>query len=352
MNIEQRKQLHKDFWQGKGRSLILIPTPQLKPYPSNMDNYKERFYSPRKMWEFESEQAQSVIQWPTDGLPTIRPNLGTIFIPAIAGQNYIMQDGQMPWPGRHFSFAQISAIKSLDIDAADIMKLAKHFYEIHKDKGSKEIFSYLPDTQGVFDILHLLRGDDIFYEMADKKQLIKELFNIVTDFYIEVSKKLKNAIGEDNCSMVHGHATPQGVFCPDIGIRLSEDTATLLSPAMIDEFILPYMEKAAKPFGGAFVHFCGKHEILYDKLLECDFVKAIDMGNPEMYDSFRLLEQCSKTGTIFYGKLAAYENETWKQYINRIMKILKDTGARCVLRPAIFPSGSDECAEMYDMWDM
>jgi hypothetical protein len=150
--------------------------------------------------------------------------------------------------------------------------------------------------------------------------------------------------------MVHGHGTPQGLYFPNAGVRLSEDTPTLLSPSMIDEFVLPYMHQAAKPFGGAFVHFCGKHDYLYDKVLECDFARAIDLGNPEMYDTNHLLEKCAQTNTVFYGKLANLENENWESYIKRIAQIVQKNCAKCILRPTIFPDTLDECRKMYDIW--
>ena len=348
MNLAQKKQLHKVFWEGKGSSLIFIPTAQMEQH--DMNNYEQRFFDPQKMLESEINRAELIINWPTDGIPTVRPNLGTIFIPAITGQNFIIRNGQMPWPGKHLSIEQITNIARIDLNTSDVMKLAEKFYEIHKMRNLQEICSYLPDTQGIFDILHLLRGDELFYELTDKKELIKELLSILTDLYIEVSQKLKKNIGEDTSSMVHGHGTQQGLYFPNAGVRLSEDTPTLLSPEMIDEFILPYMKKAAKPFGGALVHFCGRHRYLYDKILELDFVKAIDLGNPEMYDTHYLLGKCAKTNTIFYGKLAAKENETWQQYLSRIACAIKDTGARCVLRPSIYPNNFNECQDMYKLW--
>ena len=115
--------------------------------------------------------------------------------------------------------------------------------------------------------------------------------------------------------MVHGHATQQGLYFPHAGVRLSEDTATLLSPQMIDEFVLPYIEKAAEPFGGAFVHFCGKHGYLFKKIVSLDFVKAIDLGNPEMYDIEWLFEKCAGTNTVFYGKTGYPDGLSWREYI-------------------------------------
>jgi len=349
MKTEEKKQLHKEFWQGKGPSLILVPQEDSSSI-YDMNSYSERFYNPQKMWESEISRAERLLEWPTDGIPTVRPNLGTIFIPAVAGQSFTVRDGQMPWPGQHFSIEQISAVNNVDISSAKLMELTVKFYEIHKSEGRGDICSYSADTQGIFDVLHLLRGNELFYELVDKKDRMKELLETITDLYIDISRQLKRCIGEDSNSMIHGHGTPQGLYFPNAGVRLSEDTPTLLSPDMIDEFVLPYMEKAAKPFGGAFVHFCGRHGYLYEKVLECDFVKAIDLGNPEMYDTRWLLERCAETNTVFYGKLAAQDGESWRDYVIRLAGILKDTGARCVLRPVVFPDNLAECEQILNFW--
>jgi len=350
MNIEQRKQQHIDFWNGRGGSLLFIPAAGIFQYDVN--DYKRRFYDPAVMLESELEKAQMVIDWPTDGLPAVRSNLGTIFIPAIAGQDYMINEGQMPWPGEHFSAEQIAAVKDVNIEDSQILKLALELYNRFRSQGRSDIFAYHADTQGVFDVLHLLRGNDLFYEMSDEENagITHQLLDIVTKLYIDVSKKLKASICEADNQMVHGHGTPQGLYFPSAGVRLSEDTATLLSPAMIDEFVIPYMHKAAMPFGGAFVHYCGKHEYLYEAVLNCHFVRAIDLGNPEMYDTNWLLKKCAQTSTVFYGKLAELEGEKWPDYTKRIASIVKQTGARCVLRPCVFPQNKSESQEMLDMW--
>jgi len=78
--------------------------------------------------------------------------------------------------------------------------------------------------------------------------------------------------------MIHGHATPQGLFFPHAGVRISEDSATLISPEMIDRVLWPYIERSVEPFGGGFVHYCGKHDYLFQKLCSSRLVKAIDLG--------------------------------------------------------------------------
>lgn len=348
MDSIQKKQQQIDFWSGRGPCLIFIPATQMPQYDTA--DYEQQFYNPRKMWDVELERARSVAGWPTDGIPAARPNLGTIFIPACAGQQCIVKNGQMPWPGAHFTAEQIAAVADKDFTDAEVLKLAAEFYRIHREEGPEGIFPYLADTQGVFDILHLLMGDALFYELTDDAERIKELLATLTDVYADLSLRLKKMIGENSLSMMHGHGTPQGLFFPEAGVRLSEDTATLLSPLAIEEFVLPYMKKAAELFGGAFVHFCGKHDYLYERILECDFVKAIDLGNPELFETKWLLETCARTHTVFYGKLAAQKSESWQDYIKRIASCIKETGARCVLRPAVFPESMTDCRQMQEMW--
>jgi len=131
---------------------------------------------------------------------------------------------------------------------------------------------------------------------------------------------------------------------------MAEDTAILLSPRMIDRFILPTIRRAAAPFGGAFVHFCGKHPALLERLCALEEVPAFDLGNPELYDPRWVLEQCAATGTVLYSRLAAVPGEGWEAYLRRLAELVRQTGARVILRPVVFPEGRAECARMQALW--
>lgn len=61
--------------------------------------YDRRFADPRLMCEAEMRRARTAMDWPTDGMPTVQPNLGEIFVPSIAERGYEIKPDQMPWPG-------------------------------------------------------------------------------------------------------------------------------------------------------------------------------------------------------------------------------------------------------------
>ena len=144
--------------------------------------------------------------------------------------------------------------------------------------------------------------------------------------------------------MVHGHGTEQGLYFPEAGTRISEDTATLLSPEMIARDLLPFMARSAEPFGGAFVHYCGKHDALFQMLCEQPWCSAIDLGNPEMYELDEILGICAKTGTVFHSRVAPLDGERWHDYVTRVGGAVRESGARCAIRALTYPADDREAA--------
>jgi len=347
MSIEQKMRAHARFWRGEGPCLILIPTAAMEPYDT--DDYRERFKNPALMWAAEMRRTQPVPDWPTDGIPTVRPNLGVVFVPTIAGLGYTIQPGQMPWPGEPLSREQIRAGRQREVSEAELVRYASEFYALHK-AGGGNVAAYLPDTQGIFDVAHLLYGERIFYDLIDDPTWVSELMEIALDLYTRVSLYLKGILGESNHEMIHGHGTPQGVCFPHAGVRISEDTPTLLSPKMIREFVIPFIERAATPFAGVFLHYCGYHKSLFEQLCQSPAVRAIDLGNSEMYDLRWLLERCASSNTVFCSRIAAQPGEDWQPYVRRLGGLIRETGARCILRPKVFPERRSECADMLQLW--
>ncbi len=348
MKTDEKRDAHERFWRGEGPSLILIPAERSAQY--DVDGYRQRFDDPRAMWDAEMRRAREILDWPTDGIPTVRPNLGVVFIPVIAGQGYEIRDGQMPWPGDPLDREAIRAAADVDVTSTKLMRLASEFYDLHREEGGREIAAYHPDTQSVFDVAHLLNGAGLFYELIDDPEWVHELLEICLDVYLRVSRHLKTMLREPERTMVHGHGTSQGVFFPGAGVRTSEDTATLLSPEMIEEFVLPYAERAVGPFGGGFVHFCGGHPPLLERLCESPLVRAIDLGNSEEYDCRWVLERCAASNTVLYSRIAAEPGEDWRGYVGRLAGLVRETGARCILRPTVHPDSREECVAMRDMW--
>ncbi len=342
---------HSRFWSGEGPCLLLVPPGDTALY--DMQAYDRLFVDPRLMWESEMRRARAVVGWPTDGIPTVRPNLGVIFVPSIAGQGYAVKSDQMPWPGEPLALDRIRCARAVDVAGAELMRRAEAFYVLHKESGVSDVVAYHADTQGVFDVAHLLYGDEIFTAMAgeeDERRRVFEVMDVALDLYVQATLRIKTILGEPAGCMIHGHGSPQGVYFPRGGVRISEDTPTLLSPAMIDRFVMPYVERSLAPFSGGFAHFCGRHPPLFERLCACPLVKAIDLGNPESYEPRWLLERCAASGTVLWSRLPALTGETGEGYVRRIAALVRETGARMILRSTVTPRDRAGAGAMLALW--
>ena len=349
--LQDRLATQRRFWAGEGPSLLFVPqsdplfaTGEAALY--SLDSYPERFRDPSLMYDSERGRAEQMLDWPTDGVPTMRPNLGTILIPASAGQPFEVRRGAMPWPGESLSREKIRALRDVEIEQSGLFRRALAFYELAE--ASDRVIPYQADGQGVFDIAHLLYGDQLFLELATEgeEEWVAELLEVSLDLFLRATGAMKRAIGEPPGQMVHGHATPQGLYFPNAGTRISEDTATLLSPTMIQERLAPVMQRSVEPFGGAFVHYCGNHRELYEMLCAAPWCVAIDLGNPEAYEFSHLAHVAASTGTVLYSRVASEGDERWREYITRVASVISETGVRAVVRPVVYPDTREGCEEM------
>jgi hypothetical protein len=142
--------------------------------------------------------------------------LGVVFIPAMAGLGYHLPNDAMPWPGEPLEREVIRAARGTHLPNSALMRLAETFYVIHQASGRSDIIAYHPDTQGVFDIAHLLNGDRTFYKLTEPKQAgwIEELLEISLDLYAKATVHVKSLLNEPAGVMIHGHGTSQGVWFP------------------------------------------------------------------------------------------------------------------------------------------
>ncbi len=348
--MQDKIEQHERFWRGQGPCLIQIPAGEQPLY--DLDDYPARFRDPEAMWRSEMTRTRGLTDWPTDGIPTVRPNLGVIFVPSVAGLPYELPDGQMPWPGKHLTREEIRSAQAATVEDAELMQRTAHFYRIHQERDGAQIAAYQADTQGVLDIAHLLYGDRLFYEFADPDEhaWIAELLAISRDLYVRTTRALKRLLDEPPHAMIHGHGTSQGIYLPHAGTRMAEDTATLLSPDMIERFLMPAIQDAAEPFGGVFFHYCGTHPELLRLLCSLPCARAIDLGNPEQHDLRAVLACCAETRTVLWSRVAAEPGEDWETYVRRVAGMVRETGARCILRPTVFPQTREACADMRAIW--
>ena len=198
------------------------------------------------------------------------------------------------------------------------MKKAIGYLKFFKEKLPEWIHVYLPDAERPFDIAHAVYGDNIFYDFYDDAKFVHYLLELCTNMYIQITEKLKEVIGEERTTCYYGHSLSRGIYMRNGGTRISEDSATLISPQHIDEFVIPYDQKALKAFGGGFIHFCGKNDYLLESYLKLDKVQAVNLGNPEMYDFDITMQKFIDYKICYFGVWPKIDEESLEEFLFRM----------------------------------
>lgn len=357
--IKEKLDFFENFWQGKGSFPILFTKPHFareKVYLKH--NLVEQHNNVDKLLKENILETTENIDMLDDGIPVIRPDLGTTLLPSGLGLEITVQPEQQPWIRNHYSIEEAQTLPSKitpEYINKNELAMAYEFYGKFSAKQSNgeirpDIMPYVADTQGVFDLSHLLLGNDIFYLISDNPEVLKEIQEKSTELFIAGTTLMKNAIGESLSSMIHGHGMHSGVWFPDTGARISEDSCTLISEEMIKDFCLPYIKEAIKPFNRGFMHFCGHHVPFLKMICELEEISTINLGNPEKYDIEELFKILGETKTVYFGHFATENNEDSKSYLERMASYCEKNNARLILVSGYFPKNIDEKISMVEYW--
>ncbi|MEE9307760.1 MAG: hypothetical protein V3V57_09595 [Spirochaetia bacterium] len=357
--IHAKFRLFEEFWKGEGPFPILFTEPHLakgKPYIRH--DLVEQHRDPEKHLEERLLEIEPHLELIDDGIPTVRSDLGTTLLPSGLGLRIEVQPELHPWLAEHLTPEQYVELRS-PISPQDLLQnemlFSKSFYELFRRRKEQglvlaEIFPYVPDTQGIFDLSHLIIGTDFLYLLSDQGDQVLAIQKRSFEIFIAATRMFKDLLGEQRGSMVHGHGMPIGVWFPDTGARISEDSATLISDGMIREFCLPFIERAAKSFGRLFMHYCGYHPGFLQMLCQMEEISTLNLGNPEMYDLEELFSLCGRSGTVYFGHLPLLEGEDGESYLERLADLCRRHQTRLILVSEVHPQGSEEKSAMVKRW--
>jgi len=259
-------------------------------------SYREGFYDMEKMLLNELSQVWVGAHVRDDRMYTIRANYGVGIVPSMFGCEIVLtDDNAMPWcyPISDKVVDEVLESGEVDIEAGLGSKVAEtmRFYQdvlSDYENISRCVNIYCCDTQGPFDIAHLVMGPRIYTEVYDNPDRVHRLLEITSQTYIRVTRAQKELTGEGYDWSYHSQMMSRG------GTRLCDDTATNLSTACYREFLKGYNERVLCELGGGWVHYCGDGRQIRSEVLSTRGALGINFGNPEMQDIADIYDVASK----------------------------------------------------------
>jgi len=301
---------------------------------SNLYPYQETFNDPEKMMYNEliktvfAGSIYSSIQM-KDYFPLqIRSNHGIGIIASMFGMETKILSDMLPFV---IPIQEKDELKKIVKRGIPDFKtgLGQRVYNTHQfyheklkeyPKCARGIKTTHPDMQGPFDIAHQILGSDIFLMLYDKRDLIHELLELVTQTYIQYRKFIEdhyhlNDKVDEEMIYIHGDICYGEVVIKDDTPQVS------LSPKMYEEFGWKYNKKIFDEFKGTY-HCCGKiNDHIYKLLDKHKNVKGINYGNPELHDIKDIYR-------INKGKKRAIYTWGWNQDYSYLKEVLGDEEIR------------------------
>jgi len=117
---------------------------------------------------------------------------------------------------------------------------------------------------------------------------VHHLLGLVTDLMIEFGRAQRALVRGFGAEFVPSGFQP---WLPDgRGLSVANDVGVMLSPALHDEFSVPYLNRLSEAFGGVYIHSCGDWTHLFSSLEKVRGLRGLEFGASEApYD--RVLER-------------------------------------------------------------
>lgn len=338
-------------WRGETQAhppilLTCLPDGQFDPDIPQY-NYKEIHFDREKMLHNGLREALLCARGGAEAVPSMRANMGCGIIPTAFGITQGLYEDKMPWVTEHLPKEQLMKMGPEDLTFSSELTAAFGHMEYMAERLEGTGCRIFPlDVQGAFDTAHIVYGDAIFYDLYDDPDFVHHLLGLCCHAITLCLDECLRRIPGSGTTIAHynGLGIPRSLG----GIKLSEDTSTLLSKAQIDEFVTPYLTRLLCHYGGGYVHYCGKNPHLFDAVMGLDKVIGLNFGNPEMHDMDGVLRRCAELGKVYYGSIPMLDGESLRQHFQRLLR-QSSGGARHWVLPQ-FALRREETAGALALW--
>ena len=236
--------------------------------------WEERLADPAIMLKAELESLKPHIEAEDDAVLSVRVQFGTAVVAEAFGCEIAVPPNNLPCAKTHVvtSLEQIPYLEKPSKDCPIYRKVRDwtEYYVEHIPEGYQV---QLADIQGPFNTAHLIRGNDIFYDLYDDPEMVQQLMAIVTDHIADYASwqwEWTNAMD--------GWFFDWGAMWKGNG-RISNCSLHMLGTEHYEEHIHVHDVELIRRLKGGRIHYCGPTKGTIER------IAAIPGVNGIAYDS-------------------------------------------------------------------
>jgi hypothetical protein len=245
------------------------------------DTVRERLLDAEKFLTAQLEEIEGQLRFWGDFVPALCPTLGVVAIPSAFGGEIVWWENNFPSVrpvngGGSLHVRNLKMPSVRDGVLGRILDYTRIFIE--KTEGRYPI--RMADVQGPVDNAALILGHTDFFEsVLVRPAEVRLLLDMITDLMIAFIRAQRDLVRSLGAEFVPSGFQP---WLPDgFGVSVANDAGVMLSPALHDEFGVPYLNRLSEEFGGVYVHSCGDWSHLFPSLEKVRGLRGLEFGASE-----------------------------------------------------------------------
>lgn len=210
-----------------------------------------------------------------DWRPVLLTFCTVAMVPEAFGCEVVYLPGESPWAQRAIrDISRVWSLKPKPIGESFMIRRQFDWLDYAQRRLGTEVPFWTPDIQCPFSVAaQIVDPDELFTACITDPKAVHHLCRMITDYLIELTQAW--------LAKIENPGFPGANFpciAENIGLCLADDTPLImLSPAMYEEFALPYNSRIGKAFGGVHVHSCGDYRHNLDNILKIANVRSIQL---------------------------------------------------------------------------
>jgi hypothetical protein len=219
------------------------------------------------------------------GMPNIKPNQGINIIASAFGCEYKVNDEADPWVTpliRDENPQDVHKLKVPDVNTNPVLRLAWDRVEYLQAQSDLPL-RLLNVPSPLVTASLIWEYTSFIIATLNYPREVHLLLEKVTEATILYLKEQLRHI-----SNLHTMGHEMWYIPREIGVRISDDTAAVLSPKLYREFGVKYNSMISRAMGGIVVHSCGNVKHVVEPMMEIEGLRGLDFTIPQTDDWERI----------------------------------------------------------------
>lgn len=233
------------------------------------------------------EEYESLRQDRDDNVPALMTAMGTFVMPTVFGaQIRSFPDGRRYIHAPVIRDAQdVDSIRPLAMEET-ILGQQIRLLESFAQKTGGNVPVRMPDLQNPLGIAEMLWETESFYAaLAEEPEQVHRLLEMITEVLIDSIHRIRNV-----CRNFVPVTWPF-IWAPaDKGVHLSDDTMSMISPAMYEEYGVRYNNHVSREFGGIYLHSCTTNRRYFESIMKNENLRSINFAAQYSSDMTEIFE--------------------------------------------------------------